>query len=218
MRLRLALASFLLSTAATAPAFASTEDDRIGVFVGMDWRALLLAGHASHGPGFQAGVILWDHLKLGVAGFARPGPINPKTFEVTPVDGQTYRGQSTVTLRSDGAVIGILVAPTFDVGDELNLEIPATVGQGAFGFYLTGQDRETPDGRRVSDWENDLLDGRDASGGLAIDAGVRLNWKLDTWIRPYVGVHYTTVVGYDAFVRQSFDGPSFLLGLQLGRF
>lgn len=189
-----------------------------GAFVGFDWRINRIGRHTSHGPGFQAGVMLWRHLRVGLAGFARPGPINPATFEVTPVDGQTYRGRPTVTLRSDGSFFGLMLAPTVDLGEVVALEAPITLGQAAFGFYLTGEDRDTPDGRRVSGWENDLLDGRDASIAFGWEAGLRVSFIATSWARPYVGAHYFGTVGYDAFVRDDYSGFSAAAGLQLGRF
>lgn len=165
-----------LADAGPAPAddTPSEEPTTVSGFAGIDWRVTGQAEHLGHGPGFQTGVLLWQRLKVGLAGHARPGPINPQTFERQPADGQTYKGQSTVTLRSDGAFIGLLVAPVFPVlKDDIWLEVPLVLGQGAYGFYLTGSDRDTPDGRRVSDWENELLDGRDSAVALGIDAGVR---------------------------------------------
>lgn len=216
-----ALALCLCATGAHAQEEEGASDELAAVtggFVGVDWRVMGLAGHVSHGPGFQAGVIFWRHLRVGIAGFARPGPLNPATFEVTPVAGRTYKGKSTLELRSDGAFFGLMVAPAFDIEGVVALEAPVTLGQAAFGFYLTGSDRETPDGRRVSAWENELLDGRDSGVGLGLDAGVRVSIIASTWLRPYVGVHYTTVFGFDSYVSDSYAGPSMTLGVQLGKF
>lgn len=190
----------------------------VAPFVGLGWRALRLADHWSHGPDFQAGVLLWGFLKLGVAGFGRPGPINPRTFTTAPANGLTYKGQTSIDLRSDGAVIGLLIGGRFSVLSWLDVEVPVILGSGAFGFYLTGEDRETPDGRRVSAWENELLDGRDAAGGFGLDAGLRLGFRPSTLgpVRPYVGVHYTTVLGYDAFIRGDYGGFSATAGLEIG--
>lgn len=222
----LALLPLLLSAILPATASAQSSEQTppsVGWFVGLDWRAMGLAGHFSHGPGFQGGVtLLRGRLKLGVAGFARPGPINPATFTVQASGGQTYNGSSTLNLRSDGGLFGLMVAPVLPVpGVEwLSAELPVTLGQGAFGFYLHGEDRDTPDGRRVSAWENELLDGRDSSFGLGLDAGLRLVVRPDAnaLVRPYVGVHYSTVLGYDSYVRASYSGFSAVLGMQLGRF
>ena len=205
--------------AATQKPLSSTEgatSHGSRAFVNVGWRLLNLADHLSHGPSFEAGVRL-GRLKLGIAGFARPGPINPKTFATTPANGLMYRGKSQLDLRSDGAFIGALIAPVFDVGDLLSIEMPVTVGQSAFGFYLSGQDRETPDGRRVSDWENELLDGRDSSIGIGVDGGLRASVALtrSKWIAASASVHYLQTFGYDAFVRDNYNGVSGSLGLQL---
>lgn len=200
---------------------ASATDFKVGAFVGVDWRVLGLANHLSHGPGFQIGLSLWRHLSFGLAGFARPGPVNPVTFRVPVPDGGTYRGQDTLDLRSDGSVIGAFVAPYFDLRRApVSIEIPVMVAYGGFGFYLHGEDRKVPDDRRVSEWEDDLLDGRDAdASNLVIDAGIRLAWtpRAQPHVRPYLGVHYTQVFGYDTAVRSSYNGFSGVLGVKFGR-
>ncbi|MEM9458453.1 MAG: hypothetical protein AAGF11_30025 [Myxococcota bacterium] len=211
------------TAAATSSASRSSDpqDFKVGAFVGADWRVLGLSGHLSHGPGFQIGLSLWRHVSFGLAGFARPGPINPVTFRVPVPDGGTYRGKSTVSLRSDGGVVGAFVAPYFDLRRApLSIEIPVLVAYGGFGFYLHGEDRKVPDDRRVSEWENELLDGRDSDPvNLVIDAGIRLAWTppAQRHIRPYLGVHYTWVPGFDTAVRGNYDGFSGVLGVKFGR-
>lgn len=188
-----------------------------GAFVSMDWRGLRLADHYSHGPGFAAGVSWFGgKLKLGIAGFNRPGPLNPKRFNVDLSEGQTYKGKDQLELKSDGSIIGLMIATTLPLTEHLAVDIPLTIGQGAFGFYLPGEDRETPDGRRVSEWEDELFDGRDASFGLGVDVGTRLMWTPPSqpWLRPFVGVHYSTVLGYDSFVTDNYSGPSISLGAE----
>jgi hypothetical protein len=137
---------------------------------------------------------------------------------VTTAGGQTYKGQSVVDLRSDGAVVGLLLGGVLDPLRWLHVEVPVVLGTGQFGFYLTDEDRDTPDGRRVSEWENELLDGRDASGGFTIDVGVRLGLRFERlrWLRPYVGGNYSTVLGYDAFVTDDYSGFSFSVGFEVG--
>ena len=45
-----------------------------GAFATLEWRGYAMAEHLSHGPAFAAGVSLWeDHLRIGLAGTARPG-------------------------------------------------------------------------------------------------------------------------------------------------
>ena len=188
----------------------------VAPFVGLGWRILGVGGHISHGPSFDAGIRLrW--IKLGIAGFARPGPINGKTFRITPTDSQTYRGKSQVDLRSDGAFLGIVAAPVLPLTDRFSLEFPITLGQAAFGFYLTGDDRNTPDGRRVSEWENGLLDGRDAAVAFGIEGGVRATVDLGRsgWLQATAAAHYLQTIGYDAFVRDDYSGFSGALGVQV---
>jgi hypothetical protein len=194
------------------PLFLSTAQ-AAGVWVDLEWRAMALAAHPSHGPGFAAGAsLLGDHLQIGLAGFARPGPFNPATFEVAPEGG--YRGRATVALRSDGGAAGLVVAPGAAVG-ALRIDVPVMVGYGGFGFYLSGDDRVTPDGRKPSAWEDELLDGRDSSFGLTAEAGLRAAWTTPSGVRPYLAARWTTVVGYDAFVRSTYQGPSVALGIQV---
>lgn len=180
-----------------------------GPFVDLEWRGMALAAHPSHGPGFAAGAtLLGDHLRVGLAGFARPGPINPVTFEVAV----PYKGEDSVALRSDGGVTGLVVAPGTAIG-KVRLDVPVMVGYGGFGFYLTGEDRVTPDGRKPSAWENELLDARDSSFGVGVEAGLRVAWRASEHLSPYVAARYTSILGYDAFVRPAYGGPSLGIGL-----
>lgn len=191
----------------------------LGAFVHTGWRISHQARHLSHGPAVEAGVLLFQHLKIGIASHARPGPMNPRTFEATPVNGQLYKGKDRLALRSDGAFIGLLLAPMLDLGGTpLTVEAPVTVGQGAYGFYLTGADRDTPDTRRVSEWEDALFGGKDSGAAFGVDAGLRVAAKLRPWLRVAAGAHYTKLFGYDSYVRASYDGPSASLGLELGSF
>ena len=190
----------------------------IGGFVSLEWRALLLGGHVSHGPGFSAGVSFFDGLlRLGLTGFARPGPINPETFDIVPSTGEPYKGQNTLSLRSDGGFIGLLVESDLPLWGVDGLRIIPTFafGNAAFGFYLTGDDRETPDGRRVSAWEDELQDGRDAGTTLAIEPGLRLAWRIPgSVVRPYVAARYMVLFGYDAYAKESYNGLSFAGGVE----
>lgn len=203
---------FLL--ALTAEAAAAPKPSPVGVFVDLEWRGNALADHLSHGPGLAAGAtLLDDHLRVGFAAFARPGPVNPATF---PVD-VAYKGEESVQLRSDGGITGLLVAPGVRLGP-VRLDAPLMVGYGGFGFYLHGEDRETPDGRKPSAWENELLDGRDSSFGVGLEGGLRATWRASEHVQPYVAARYTTVLGYDAFVRPDYDGASVALGVSVGAF
>lgn len=216
--LLLAAAPLLVPRVALADGADATDGGRRPVrgYLELGWRVFGLADHVSHGPEYGFGVVLFDAVKVGVGGFARPGPINPATFSYDLPEGD-YRGQTTLTLRSDGALIGLQVVPFVDLPwlAGVRLELPVIVGSGAFGFYLTGDDRETPDGRRVSEWENELLDGQDAGAGLGLDVGLRVAFGLPSTdiVKPYAAFHWTTVIGYEATVRDDYDGPSGAIGV-----
>ena len=170
-----ALACYPQSAHAAEPA---PSRGAVGGFHDLEWRAMGLGGHLSHGGAFAAGVTLLEgHLRLGVAGLGRPGPWNPTTFDVTLPEGRTYRGKRRLSLRSDGGMAGAHVALSFEVPRlPLAISVPLTLGYGGFGFYLHGADRNTPDGRRVSAWENELFGGKDSFLGLVVDGGVRASW------------------------------------------
>lgn len=85
---------------------------------------------------------------------------------------------------------------------------------------MQGEDRDTPDDRRVSEWENELQDGRDSSFSFAVDAGARLKVRLGEadWIQPMIGVHYMITPQYDAFLADDYSGLSVAAGVQLALF
>ncbi|MBL8741976.1 MAG: hypothetical protein JNK04_12805 [Myxococcales bacterium] len=134
--------------------------------------------------------------------------------------GKTYRGKDSLELKSDGAMAGLhlglsLPLPFFE---PLSIQLPLTVGYGGFGFYLFGDDRRTPDGRRVSAWENELFGGKDSFLGVVVDTGLRLGYQPPEtpWLRPYAGLSFTIVPGYETFVRDDYFGFGGVLGIELG--
>jgi hypothetical protein len=221
MRRMFLLGALPVLFSATARAEEPVAPVAVGGFLDVEWRAFNVGGHVSHGPGFAAGLTLFDGaLRLGVGGITRPGPWNPATFAVTLPEGESYRGKRTLDLRSDGGMFGPHVALAFEVPQVpwLAVSLPVTVGYGGFGFYLAGDDRKTPDGRRVSAWEDELFAGRDSFLGIVVDGGARLHWvpTETSWLRPYVAVHYTTVPGFETVVRSGYSGFSSALGVEIG--
>lgn len=183
-------------------------------FLATEYRALGIADHFSNGLGFAVGATFFSgHLRIGLAGFNRPGPINSKTFATTPVDGQTWNGQSQLALRSDGNFVGLHLAPVFQLGP-VRLSVPVTFGQAAFGFYLHGDDRDAVVGERVSEVENRLFDGKDSSFALGAEAGVSAAWRVTPWVAPYASVRYLTTIGYSTLNRDSYGGPSAAFGVE----
>lgn len=219
----------LTAALALAPSVALAEDEAtrafrdapVGGFVDLEWRAMGLAEHFSHGPAFAAGLtLLGGRIRLGVGGMSRPGPLNPATFDVTLPEGKTYRGKRTLDLKSDGAMAGVHVGFSFRMPflEALAIQVPITVGYGGFGFYLHGDDRDTPDGRRVSAWENELFEGKDSFLGVVVDTGLRVGWQLPgaPWLRPYAGLSFTIVPGFETVVRDGYLGLGGVLGVEIG--
>jgi hypothetical protein len=218
MRFFLALLVVVGAVAANSARAEERGLQPVAPYVGVGWRVLGLADHVSNGPDYMVGVVLYEHLRVGIAGFARPGPINPKTFQLDLPEGETYKGQDSLTLRSDGSVVGLQLSPIIPLPPKsrLEIEIPMIIGFAGFGFYLTGDDRKTPDGRRVSEWESELMDDRDASLGFGLDVGIRLGIRVyKEWLRVYVGGHFTAIPGYDAFITSNYSGFSGVAGLEL---
>jgi hypothetical protein len=185
------------------------------VAVDVEWRAMGYANHVSHGPWFALSLgVLEDRFRIGLSGFARPGPINPTTFELSP--SETYNGQDTLALRSDGGGMGLVLAPAIPTR-HVRIDFPMTVGFGGFGFYLVGDDRETPDGRLPSAWEDELMDGRDSSFGIFVEGGVRASFTVSDVAQPYIAFRWTTIVGYDAFLATDYGGPALAVGLTVGK-
>jgi hypothetical protein len=185
-------------------------------FVATEYRALGVAGHYSHGLGYAVGAaLLGGHLRVGIAGFNRPGPLNSATFAATPVDGQMWNGQRELALRSDGNFVGLHVAPAFRVGP-VRVAVPLTIGQAAFGFYLHGDDRAAVTGERVSDVENRLFAGTDSSFGLGVELGASAAVPITEWFSAYAAVHYFATFGFAALDRDDYAGPSAAIGVELG--
>lgn len=208
--------SLALLTASITLLLGSSGAAYAGAFVSLEWRGYAMAEHLSHGPAFAAGASLWDdHLRIGLAGTARPGPMNPHTFAFDVPSGD-YKGQETLQLRSDGAVTGLLVSPGLDVAQgRLHLELPMMVGYGGYGFYLHGEDRVTPDGRKPSAWENELLADADSAFGVAANVGLRASWAGAGLVRPTAGLHYQTVLGYEATMAPRYAGLALSLGVDV---
>ncbi|MFT5583262.1 MAG: hypothetical protein ACI9VR_000840 [Cognaticolwellia sp.] len=179
-----------------------------------------MAEHLSHGPSLSGGVSLFqDQLRVGIAATTRPGPINPATFPLE-LD-ETYKEQDTLQLRSDGGAAGLYIAPGCTLANgRLHLSAPVLFGGGGYGFYLVGEDRKTPDGEKPSVWEDKLLNGADSAFGWALDAGLQLalipaGLGMNGQVRPTIGVHYHTILGYEAAYTDRYQGPSVSLGVEV---
>ncbi len=198
------LSFFLLSASlvlAQAP-----EKSKVGWFISPEVGGILHSDHLGNTVGASFGVKLWQNrLKVGILGYGRSGPINPQEFTVETSTGESYRGSNVLRLRADHGAFGLMIAPSFSLR-KIHMDIPIVLGQLGAGFYLLGEDRNTPDGRRVSEWENQLMDGRDAGFANMLEVGVRAFVPLSNeHISLGAGLHYTMAPGWETYYDPSGD-------------
>lgn len=172
---------------------------RIGWFVSPEAGLMFLEGHAGRTVGVSLGLkVLRNHLKVGIFNYARSGPINPATFRVSAYGDIPYQGSSQLTLRADHGAFGLMLAPSFRLGRG-EIDLPIQVGMLGAGFYLFGEARNTPDGRRVSAWENELMNAQDADFGNLLEVGLRGMIPLASGVQLGAGLHYTRTQGWAAY-------------------
>ncbi len=209
MKKHIALISALLLFFSLHLCAQETKERRgIGWYITPEYSTMFLNDHVGNAVGFSAGIKLFkDHLKIGYFNYGRSGPINPKTFPTQLPEGRTYKGKSTVDLRADHGAFGLMVAPAFFIPNtNVEIDIPVYYGMIGAGFYLAGEDRKTPDNRRVSEWENDLFEGKDAAFTSMLEVGVRALFPTGlNGLRMGTGLHYTTVQDWDTYVDSSGD-------------
>lgn len=167
---------------------------------------MFLTGHTGQAVGFSMGVKLFkDHLKVGYFNYGRSGLINRYTVNTKLPTGVTYKGKSSIDLRADHGAFGLMIAPSFTLPkSNIEIDFPVNIGSIGAGFYLAGNDRKTPDGRRVSEWENELFEGKDAAFAGMMEFGMRALFPTQiNGLQLGVGVHYLTVQDWTAYANPS---------------
>lgn len=199
MKTILTLVGALLATSLYAQEQA-VKSPRIGWFVTPEVGTMFLGNHIGKTVGTSFGVkILKNHLKLGAYVYGRSGPINAKLFSTALPAGVTYKGQSRLNLRADHGAFGLLIAPTFRIR-RVDVDIPIQVGMLGAGFYLVDEDRKTPDGARVSEWENKLFNGKDAGFSSSVEVGVRVFAPTRiNGLQVGAGLHYIMTQGWETY-------------------
>ena len=170
-----------------------------------EYSAMLLKEHVGNAVGFNIGFTTrndkWD---FGIRYYGRSGPINQHIeYDLVLEPGTTYKGKSTLKLGADHGYFAIEGAYNLKISDKLLLRFPISFGQLGAGFYLKGEDRKTPDGRRVSEWEDELQNRTDAGFGLASEIGTQLFYqpfKNQPHIMFGTGVQFTNTYGYSSFL------------------
>lgn len=187
--------------------------------------ARTLGTYRSAHPGLSGGFgARLGSLKLGIGFVFSPASFKDVRFELPLQEGQTYRGSSTLKLGAQEILAGVHASWVFDVPrlDWIDLEVPLLVGAYFLGTPLMGEDRKTPDGDRVSVWEDRLLAAQDLNLGLGIELGLRVRVRPIEdmpWLKLALGLHYIGVVGIDQtyLPADSIHGPSGSLALVIER-
>ena len=160
----------------------------------------------------------WRWLQVGLHAAYRPADWSDHRKIIPLPQGQTYKGKTQVGLAQQFGFAGLHLAPSYTLESlpSLRLALPLCLGAGFLGTPLQGEDRQTPNGERVSQIEDQLTGGQDLSMNLALDVGVRLEWT--PWralgLRFLAGAHYTEFLGYQGPFYDAKDVRS--LGASLG--
>jgi hypothetical protein len=184
----------------------SNQTSKIGWFINPEIGGIFHNDHFGRTLGGTLGVKLFKkRLKVGAQWYGRPGPINSMEYTVTPSDGQIYKGRNEITLRADHGTFGLFLAPIINL-KKVRIEIPMSIGSMGGGFYLLGDDRLTPDGDRVSVWEDRLMDGRDAGFSTFYEIGTRLFIPMpNEHISLGLGLHYTLAPDWETYTDPTGD-------------
>jgi hypothetical protein len=196
----------------------------LGFYFLPEYSAMFLKDHIGNAIGYSIGLSTPSRkFDFGVRYYGRSGPINlHQEYDLVLPDGQTYKGKSILKLAGDHGYLGFEVGYNHKLVNRLSLRASVSFGQLGAGFYLQDDDRETPDGRRVNEWENELQDGSDAGFGLASEVGLHLYYQVFPNIENIAigtGAYYTNTYGYSSFI----GGDNFFnnkvrafVGLRLG--
>jgi hypothetical protein len=211
MRNLIILVAFLLiGIGANAQSTVETtaKKRKIGWFITPEYGTMFLKDHIGQTVGFSMGIKLFkDHLKIGYFNYGRSGVINSYTINTPLPAGVSYKGKTSIDLRADHGAFGLMIAPSFTLRkSKIEIDFPIHIGSIGAGFYMADDDRKTPDNRRVSEWENELFDGKDAAFAGMFEFGVRafVPTKLNG-LQWGIGVHYTTVQDWTTYADPSGD-------------
>jgi len=182
------------------------EKNSTGFYFQPFYSSMFLENHVGNAIGTNIGIrIPKSNWEIGIRYYGRSGPINEHiSYELQLPDGQTYKGKSSLQLGADHGYTGLEVAYTLHPKTtNWSIRFPISFGSIGAGFYLKGEDRETPDGRRVSEWEDEFQEGSDAGFGLQSEIGVqafyRISDKFD-FFQIGGGIHYANTFGYQSFL------------------
>lgn len=196
---------FLLLLFLTNSSIAQSKTKHIGFYFQPEYSAMFLKDHVGNAVGFNLGIISKNkRWEMGIRYYGRSGPINQhQEFELVLNSGTSYKGKSVLNLGADHGYLGIEMAYIHTFSNRLFFRIPISIGQLGAGFYLKDEDRITPDGRRVSEWENELQGNEDAGFSISSEIGTQLfyqSFKKQENILIGIGLHLNNTYGYKSFI------------------
>lgn len=202
---RYLLLFILFGTIKFSVLFSQTSPSGPGFYFAPEYSAMFLQNHVGNAIGFTLGTTVFQHkLAIGFRYIGRSGPINEHVeFPLVLPVGTSYKGKQTIQLGADHGYFGLELAYHHQSKDRRWLfRFPASFGQVGAGFYLKDDDRITPDGRRVSEWEDQLMGDTDAGFGLAAEIGSAVYYRPSDKLPVAIGggIHYTRTFGYESFI------------------
>ena len=184
----------------------SSQENGLGFYFQPEYSAMFLGDHVGNAVGIGIGITTknrkWD---IGIRTYGRSGPINTgQLYDLVLEDGVTYKGKSVLQVANDHGYLGLEIAYNLRLNSErVLLRFPVSFGQFGAGFYLLGDDRITPDGRRVNEWEDELQGSNDAGFGLLSEFGGQVIYQVmpnNRHLNLFAGVTYTNTYGYSSFL------------------
>ncbi|MEN0049041.1 MAG: hypothetical protein AAF806_18395 [Bacteroidota bacterium] len=182
------------------------SNEKLGFYFIPEYSAMLLENHIGNAVGFNVGVSSKNRKwHIGLRYYGRSGPINEHIeYPLELQNGQEYKGKSVVNLGADHGYLGLEGAYNLFLNNgKIQLRFPVSVGQLGAGFYLKGEDRITPDGRRVSEWEDDIQEGEDAGFGISTELGASIYFQpVESLPQLKLGtaIHFANTFGYRSFL------------------
>lgn len=204
----------------TVTLFMASAEAGVEPYIAQSARVLTQLDHVHVGAETSFGASL-GRLSGGFSAVYRPSGWSSSRLPYALPDGQRYKGQDTLLLGQHFGWFGLTLAVTPVEAGRFALDLPLTFGYGFLGTPMMGDDRDTPDGRRVSAWEDELLDGQDFTGAPLAEAGLRARvhpLQGSDLLGLFVAAHGTTLLGYEGPVAspRQLRGLSLSCGLSLG--
>lgn len=187
---------------------ANDEPDDFGYFMSVGFRLKYAFDHAYPLLAGGAG-IRYRGLRIGIGFAISSASFDGYRFTRVLPEGTTYKGQSELEVGLVDTTLGLYASYVIDpfASGRVRFEFPIIFGMAGIGTPLMGDDRVTPDGDRVSVWEQDVTDGQDFLTGFGLDVGFVTRFVLSQdvpGLQLGAGIHYsyTTVspthVGFDS--------------------